>query len=469
MTSRIETSATTTDAAPAPASTAGRTPTPAPGVGAADAAPAAGGVGAAPAAPTAGGLPGVARIFAVPGPADAARNPSGPGRSDAALRAMWVGLSAVVEPGNRELGQIIRRAGPLVAAELLCAGKVSERLIGAAVTRLGGPLGVEAIAGLGVRLSADAARLGARIVCPLDDEWPAQVADLARISRGHTGLVADRDTDPPLALWVRGPFRLDEALHRSVAIVGARSASQYGMYVAGDLAHGLAESGWTVVSGGALGIDGAAHRAALAAGGITVAVLACGIDRPYPAAHTGMFERIGQEGLVISEWPPGSPPFRLRFLIRNRLIAAGSRGTVLVEASYRSGARQTLGRARMLGRPALVVPGPVTSAESVGCHEELRIEGARVVASVAHVIEEVGRIGDDLAPLPRTPERPHDRLDPMAQQVLDGVPVSRPESAEDIASAAGVSGRDARRSLPMLVELGHVEAIEQGYRLARPA
>lgn len=384
-------------------------------------------------------------------------------------RALSVGLSAIVEPGNRELGQIVRRVGPVAAADVLCAAGVSEQLVGAATVRLGRPPRVSEIAALGDRLLADADRLGVRIVLPDDEEWPVRVADLVRISRGYTGMVADRDTDPPLALWVRGSHRLDHALERSVAIVGARAATEYGMYVAGDLAHGLAESGWTVVSGGALGIDGAAHRAALAAGGVTVAVLACGIDRPYPLSHTALFERIGEEGLVISEWPPDAPPFKLRFLIRNRLIAAGSAGTVLVEAGHRSGARQTLGRARMLGRPVLVVPGPVTSAMSVGCHEELRLEGSRAVASVAHVVEEVGRIGVDLAPRPETPERPHDRLDPLAQQVLDGVPLRRARTAEEIAASAGVSGRDARRSLPVLVALGHVEVISDGYRLARQA
>jgi DNA processing protein len=384
-------------------------------------------------------------------------------------RELYVGLSALVEPGNRELGQIVQRVGPYVATDALCSERVSVQLVGAATTRLGGPLRLQAVEAFGARLLDDADRLGVRIVCPTDEEWPPQLAHLVRISRGYTGQVADRDTDPPLALWVRGPHRLDHALNRSVAIVGARAATGYGNYVAGDLAHGLAESGWTVVSGGALGIDGAAHRAALSAGGVTVAVLACGINRPYPVSHTGMFERIGEEGLVISEWPPDAPPYKLRFLIRNRVIAASSAGTVLVEASHRSGARQTLGRARLLGRPALVVPGPVTSAMSVGCHEELRIEGARAVASVAHIIEEVGRIGADLAPLPSTPERPHDRLDPTSRQVLEGVPIRKPLPAEAIAAAAGVSGRDARRSLPMLVALGHVEAIDQGYRLARPA
>jgi DNA processing protein len=382
-------------------------------------------------------------------------------------RVLTVALSALVEPGNRELGELVRRIGAAGALERIRSGRVSAQLAGAVTTRLGGPPEPAAVHAFGERLLAEAGRLGTRLVCPTDDEWPLQVQDLVRISRGNTGVPVDRDTDPPLALWVRGAHRLDETLARSVAVVGARAASDYGAYVATDLAHGLAERGWTVVSGGALGIDGAAHRAALAAGGRTVAVLACGVDRPYPASHTNLFEQIGEEGLVISEWPPGSPPYRLRFLIRNRLIAAASAGTVMVEAAIRSGARQTLGRARLLGRPALVVPGPVTSAMSVGCHEELRKEGSRAVASVAHVIEEVGRIGADLAPLPEHPARPHDHLDPLSQQVLDAVPARRAHSAEQIAAAAGVSGRDARRALPLLVATGHVEMSDSGYRLAR--
>jgi DNA processing protein len=384
-------------------------------------------------------------------------------------RWVWVALSALVEPGNRELGVLVRRVGPRRAIEVICSGGVSETLIGAISTRLGGAVTEAAARSLGEGLIERADQLGVRVVGPGDADWPYRVGDLTRISRDHTGVPVDRDTDPPLCLWARGPYPLDEALDRSVAVVGARAASEYGGYVAGEIAHGLAERDWTVVSGGALGIDAAAHRAALAAGGRTIAVLACGVDRPYPVSHTGLFEQIGEEGLILSEWPPGSPPYRLRFLIRNRLIAAASSATVMVEAAHRSGARQTLKRARQLGRPALVVPGPVTSAMSVGCHEELRREGTRLVASAAHVLEEVGRIGDDLAPLPRGPHRPHDDLDPLAAQVLEAVLPRKLRTAEDIAAAAGVSGRDARRSLPLLVATGHVVAFEDGYRLARRA
>ena len=140
---------------------------------------------------------------------------------------------------------------------------------------------------------------------------------------------------------------------------------------------------------------------------------------------------------------------------------------MVVEAATRSGARQTLGRARLLGRAAMAVPGPVTSALSAGCHEELRRLDTRLVTSVAEVIEEVGRIGDDLAPAPASIERPHDRLDPLSQQVLDAVLHRKPRTAEQIAVAAGVTAQEARRTLPFLVSGGFVVVREDGYRLAR--
>src|SRR5262249_25147123 len=145
---------------------------------------------------------------------------------------------------------------------------------------------------------------------------------------------------------------------------------------------------WTIVSGGAFGIDATAHRSALTAGGLTVAILACGIDRPYPLSHASLFEQIAEDGLLLTEWPPGAAPHRTRFLTRNRVIAAATRGTVVVEAGFRSGARNTLKHARLLDRPAMVVPGPITSAVSVGCHVELRLPGTILVSKFDEVIEE---------------------------------------------------------------------------------
>ncbi len=308
-------------------------------------------------------------------------------------------------------------------------------------------------------------KIGARIVTPEDTEWPTQLDDLVAISR--PGDIISRDTDPPHCIWLRGQWRLNEACERSVAVVGARASTAYGDHVAADLAYGLADRGWTVISGGAFGIDAAAHRGALAASGCTVAVLACGIDRPYPQSHRLLFDRIAERGLLLSEWPPGADPHRHRFLVRNRVIAALTKGTVLVEANLRSGARFTLGRARDLNRMAMAVPGPVTSGLSNGSHEELRVIGTTLVARAEHIIEEVGRIGIDLAPVLRAAPSARDTLTPLERQVLDGVRPRKILTAEDIAAVVGVSARDARRTMPAL-ERGHfVTAQDAGYRLWR--
>src|SRR5256714_1313699 len=138
--------------------------------------------------------------------------------------------------------------------------------------------------------------------------------------------------------------------------------------------------GESVFSGAAYGIDGAAHRGALAASGVTVAVLGCAVDAGYPAGHAALLKRIaGSGGAVVSEYPPGTPPARHRFLVRNRLIAALAAGTVVVEAGRRSGSRNTAATTSALGRPLMAVPGPVTSAMSVGCHDLLRTAGATAV------------------------------------------------------------------------------------------
>jgi DNA processing protein len=268
-------------------------------------------------------------------------------------------------------------------------------------------------------------------------------------------------------LWVRGAQRLDELVDRSVAIVGSRASTAYGEHVAGELAHQLGERGWTVVSGGAFGIDAAAHRGALAADAPTVAVLACGVDRPYPAAHGALFHRIAETGLLVSEWPPGCAPLRHRFLVRNRLIAALTRGTVVVEAAARSGAQATAQRAHRMGRQVLVVPGPVTSAMSVGCHELLRDEevGATLVASADHVIEAVGGIGTDLADPPERPTGPRDGLSDLAARVLDACPVRSGVSPERLAAIAGCDVLEVLRVLPALELADLVEWTGTGWRL----
>lgn len=394
--------------------------------------------------------------------------------SDERLRLARVALHWLVEPGNAAVHRLVRRYGPIRTLDQLVAGDVTAaelrgsgdaELRGAVTARLktGDPQEIAEAA------MARADRLGARIVTPEDEEWPLPVGNLARLLGQPAESRIDRDIAPPLCLWVRGGPPLGEALDRSVAVVGARAATAYGDHVATSLAYGLAERGWTVVSGGAYGIDAAAHRGALTAGGVTVAVLACGVDRPYPVGNTGLFDRIAEAGLLISEWPPGADPLRHRFLIRNRVIAAATRGTVVVEASARSGASQTLRRALALGRRPMVMPGPVTSAMSVGCHEMLREHpDVRLVTGLPHVLEEVGHIGGDLAPPARGPQRPRDALDAESAMVLECVPRRGVAGPDELAARAGVDVRTAMRKLSLLESLGFLVRRSGGYALAPP-
>ncbi|MEU8971639.1 DNA-processing protein DprA [Streptomyces monashensis] len=237
--------------------------------------------------------------------------------------------------------------------------------------------------------------------------------------------------------------------------------------VAAALAGGLAERGWVVVSGGAYGIDGAAHRGALAARGATVAVLACGVDRPYPRGHAALIGRIAEQGLVVGELPPGDHPTPSRFILRNRVIAALTRGTVVVEAAHRSGSLSTARAAQRLGRFTMGVPGPVTSALSAGVHELLRGEAA-LVTDAAEVVELVGDIGE-LAPVRRGPVLPRDLLDPPVRAVLAALPGDRAAPAGEIALGARTTRDEAIARLYELRALGYVERHGDGWKLTRQA
>ncbi len=298
---------------------------------------------------------------------------------------------------------------------------------------------------------------GGRVVVPGDDEWPEQNLTWSRTA----SLPA-----PPLALQVRGGHQLGACLEQSVAVVGARAATAYGEHVAGELGIGLTDRGWTVVSGGAYGIDGAAHRGALSSGrGPTVAVLACGIDVAYPRGNDRLLGRIGEQGLLVSEHPPGVAPTRMRFLVRNRLIAALSRGTVVVEAALRSGSLSTAARARDLTRHVMAVPGPVTSGLSAGCHGLVREAQAQLVTGVREVLALVGRLGEDDAPPQRGPERPRDALPELVRRVLDAVPVRGGAGEATLAREAGVPVLVVQQVLPPLLVAGLVQRCETGWRL----
>jgi DNA processing protein len=219
-----------------------------------------------------------------------------------------------------------------------------------------------------------------RLVIPGDPDWPAHLG---------TPPVADLWQAPPLALWVRGTAPLAAALQHSVAIAGARAGTSYGAHVATEIARGCVQAGWAIVGGGNFGCEAAAHRAALAHDGITVAVLGCGLDRPLPAGHNALFDRITERGLLVSPYPPGSGLTRARHEARNVLIAALAGGSVLVEAGEGSSAGITMKTALLAGTPAMVVPGPVTSAMSADCHRLLRLPGYRLVTSAADVLDQL--------------------------------------------------------------------------------
>ncbi|WTO06158.1 DNA-processing protein DprA [Micromonospora sp. NBC_00617] len=386
--------------------------------------------------------------------------------ADEERRLARVALTWLAEPGTRAVHHLVERLGPVATLDLLLDGGSPDGWLHTTVAARSAAGDARAVAAEALE-RAD--RLGARLVTPDDEEWPARVAGLATLQLPDVTRRVDGETAPPLCFWVRGGWPLGEALDRSVAVVGARAATGYGQHVATELGYGLAERDWTVVSGGAFGIDAAAHRGALNAGGLTVAVLACGLDRPYPMGNAALFDRIADTGLLVSEWPPGAEPLRPRFLIRNRVIAGGTLGTVVVEASARSGATQTARRAIYTGRVAMVVPGPVTSAMSVGAHELLReFSKARLVTGVAHVLEEVGRIGADLAPLARGPQRPADTLDDDARSVLEALPRRGAIGVDRLSARAGVDVRTALRKLSLLEELSMVVRRDDGYALAPP-
>ncbi|MET8811879.1 DNA-processing protein DprA [Streptomyces sp. NPDC004549] len=365
-------------------------------------------------------------------------------------RVARVFLTRVVEPGDETAGRWLRRFGaPEVVRRLRRGGRP---LPGVSPKRWQGLLARVEDAEP-ERDLAVAAAAGARFVCPGDTEWPAQLDDLGDAR--------------PVGLWVRGRPGLRMWALRSVAVVGARACTEYGAHTAAALAAGLAERGWVVVSGGAYGIDGAAHRGALAADGATVAVLACGVDRPYPRGHTALLDRIAEQGLLVGELPPGDHPTPSRFIVRNRVIAALTRGTVVVEAACRSGSLVTARAAQRLGRSTMGVPGPVTSALSAGVHELLRGE-AFLVTDAAEVTELVGAVGE-LAPPRRGPVLPRDLLEPAAREVLAALPGDRAAGAGEIARGARTTQEEAVARLYELRALGYVERHDDGWKLTRQA
>jgi DNA processing protein len=368
-------------------------------------------------------------------------------------RAARVVLSRIGEPGDPRLTGLVADLG----AEAVLAGLREQGAAGQLKEDLAARL--EQV-DPHVELER-AARQGIRLITPGDDEWPAAVTDLT-----HAPCLHERG-GAPIALWAKGPARLDELVAQSVAVVGSRSATTYGAAVAGEIGAVLGEAGRTVISGAAFGIDNAGHRGALAVRGPTVAVLACGVDRAYPAAHRALLDYIADVGVVVSEAAPGCSPTRIRFLARNRLIAAMSQGTVVVEAAIRSGALNTANWAGGLSRVLMGVPGPVTSAPSAGVHQLIRARGALLVTDGHEVLEAVAPAGTQTLGHMQEPARPRDLLTAEQRQVLDAVPVHRGVGATKIAHTAGIAPQRVEQALGELRSGGFVEHASGRWRLSQ--
>ncbi|WP_194949051.1 DNA-processing protein DprA [Actinomyces trachealis] len=337
--------------------------------------------------------------------------------------------------------------------------------------------------------------LGGSLVLPGDAWWPQGLDELEA---------------PPVCLWVRGDPALlvsqaqagqetdapnvqelsslpGELAHRfreqlvsagpgcghAVALVGARAATSYGERVAMELGAGLAAHGCVVVSGGAFGIDAAAHRGALSRGR-TISVSAGGVDRLYPAGNSRILSQIAEEGALVAEVPPGCAPARHRFLTRNRLIAAMTGATVVVEAAWRSGALSTAHHAQNLGRPLGAVPGPITVMSSVGCHRLLR-SGATCVTDAEEILELVTPLG--AVDADRTKEAAQqardpgllDGLEPDCAAVLDALPARGAAALERLARVSGLGESQVGAALGLLELDGRVERDGTRWRRRRPA
>ncbi|MGV9268751.1 DNA-processing protein DprA [Kitasatospora sp. NPDC003701] len=379
------------------------------------------------------------------------QHPSEAGQETGPERRARAALSRLSEPGDAVLGRWLTQLAAVDVVRAIRDGTVPDHpgldadRLAAYRARLAG---VDPVADLERVRSA-----GGRFIIPGDTEWPSQLDDLG--------------DGRPLGLWVVGTGSLRLLALRSVAVVGARACTAYGAHVAGELSAQLAERGWVVVSGAAYGIDASAHRGALAVGGMSIGVLACGVDVAYPRGNAQLIRRIASQGLLLSELPPGEHPNRFRFVLRNRVIAALTRGTVVVEAALRSGALSTARRARDLNRHTMGVAGPVTSELSAGVHALIR-GGATLVTDAAEVAELIGAIGDDLAPQRSGPVLPRDLLEPVVARVLEAVPATAEGApVERLARQSGLPPDEVLQRLYELGSLGFVERHGAHWRLVR--
>ncbi|MFG6401651.1 DNA-processing protein DprA [Microbacterium sp. P04] len=357
-------------------------------------------------------------------------------------RAAW---SVLIEPGDSTAGRLIAAVGPIEALGRAIVGDTSaladltEADLVTAMARWRPRCEAE-----GVAAAVNAARAtGARLVVPGDRDWPGRLDDLG--------------VHAPVVLWARGDLGCLAEDRPAVAIVGARAATGYGELVAAEFGAQLAAAGITIVSGAAYGIDGSAHRAALSAGGHTVALLAGGVDPPYPSGHAALIDAIAASGALLAETPCGSAPTKWRFLARNRLIAALSDATVVVEAGARSGSLNTAAHAAALGRALGAVPGAITSAASAGCHRIIREFDGVCVTSADEVKELMGWSA------PRAAARDEDRTDDLSR-VLDALSARVSRSIADLSRVSGLAETDVEAYIALAQLAGEAEERSDGWR-----
>ncbi|WP_111765290.1 DNA-processing protein DprA [Nakamurella deserti] len=386
-----------------------------------------------------------------------------------AVHLARAGLLRLAEPPAPAVVELVARIGAVAAFDAVIHRSAPPAALAATAARTEGRSAETLRAAAAADLRA-AAAVGAYLLGPEDPDWP----EAATIGFGMAGGRGVSGAAPPLGLYVRGTLPPDLP-GSGVTIVGSRASSPYGERVAADLALGVGDAGLAVVSGGAFGIDTAAHRAAVTSGALSAAVLACGIDRAYPVANAPLLQRISAQGAVISEYPPGTSPARHRFLVRNRLLAALGAVTVVVEASRRSGSLSTAAAAAHLGRTVMAVPGPVTSAMSVGCHLLLRDRFATLATSAQDVLAAVRPVdaglfdadpfgagsstgpaapaatsSDDRRAGRRSDVRRTDTLDPLSLRVHGALPTRGTATVSELSTSAGVPAPQVMATLPVL-------------------
>ncbi|WP_271985349.1 DNA-processing protein DprA [Pseudoclavibacter terrae] len=376
------------------------------------------------------------------------------GDDEVRARIAQLAWSCTVEPGDATAGLLLGALGPVAALDAVTSGALLQRArergsgagipladLASALERWRDRLDIDRT----LAILRNSAKLGVLAVLPGDPEWPTQLDDLG--------------PHAPCALWVRGSVDTLRELAPSVALVGARASTTYGEDVTVRLASGLANRGYALVSGGAYGIDAVAHRVALAEDAATVAVLAGGPDRLYPQGNRALLERIIAQGALVSELPVGQAPTRWRFLQRNRIISALASATVVVEAGRRSGAANTAAHTLTLGRPLGAVPGPVTSAASVGCHRLLRETDATLITSVDDIVEMLGQGQTAELALPDGASWPgergsvrdvSERLSSNAVRAKDALRIGRPQRIDAVGSSAGLTTAETAAGLAEL-------------------